>query len=108
MPVDAGGGLIANGEPIDASGLRQMHEPVRQLRAEASGHVLGNQWLGPAQVYARRAPRHGPSFRPSAMRGATVEGVTLPPYEHISTTDSVRGLGREGVRLADWCGRDNL
>ena len=35
MPVNTDGGLIANGEPIGASGLRQMHELVRQLRGEA-------------------------------------------------------------------------
>lgn len=33
MPVNTDGGLIANGEPIGASGLRQVHELVRQLRA---------------------------------------------------------------------------
>src|ERR1700739_3644633 len=35
MPVNTDGGLIANGEPIGASGLRQVHELVRQLRGEA-------------------------------------------------------------------------
>jgi acetyl-CoA C-acetyltransferase len=35
MPVNTDGGLIANGEPIGASGLRQIHEIVRQLRGEA-------------------------------------------------------------------------
>ena len=34
MPVNTDGGLIANGEPIGASGLRQIHELVRQLRGE--------------------------------------------------------------------------
>lgn len=33
LPINTDGGLIANGEPIGASGLRQMHELVRQLRA---------------------------------------------------------------------------
>src|SRR5215213_10131967 len=35
MPINTDGGLIANGEPIGASGLRQVHELVRQLRGEA-------------------------------------------------------------------------
>src|SRR6478736_4205955 len=35
MPVNTEGVLIANGEPIGASGLRQIHEFVRQLRGEA-------------------------------------------------------------------------
>ncbi len=32
LPVNTDGGLIANGEPIGASGLRQIHELVLQLR----------------------------------------------------------------------------
>ena len=32
LPINTDGGLIANGEPIGASGLRQIHELVRQLR----------------------------------------------------------------------------
>src|SRR5262249_3073597 len=34
-PTNTDGGLIANGEPIGASGLRQVHESVRQLRGQA-------------------------------------------------------------------------
>src|ERR1700712_2007979 len=37
IPINTDGGLIANGEPIGASGLRQVHELVRQLRGEAGG-----------------------------------------------------------------------
>ena len=52
MPVNTDGGLIANGEPIGASGLRQMHELVRQLRGEAGERqVPGNPRVGLAQVY---------------------------------------------------------
>ncbi len=52
MPVNTDGGLIANGEPIGASGLRQMHELVRQLRGEAGEHqVPGDPRVGLAQVY---------------------------------------------------------
>ena len=52
MPVNTDGGLIANGEPIGASGLRQMHELVRQLRAEAGDRqVPGSPKVGFAQVY---------------------------------------------------------
>jgi acetyl-CoA acetyltransferase len=46
------GGLIANGEPIGASGLRQVHELVRQLRGEAGDRqVPGDPTAGFAQVY---------------------------------------------------------
>src|SRR3982750_2592953 len=34
LPVNTDGGLIANGEPIGASGLRQVHEVVLQLRRQ--------------------------------------------------------------------------
>src|SRR6187399_1041598 len=52
IPVNTDGGLIANGEPIGASGLRQMHELVRQLRGEAGDRqVPGNLRVGLAQVY---------------------------------------------------------
>ncbi|GAA3714657.1 MULTISPECIES: thiolase family protein [Gordonia] len=52
IPVNTDGGLIANGEPIGASGLRQMHELVRQLRGEAGDRqVPGSPRVGLAQVY---------------------------------------------------------
>ena len=52
MPVNTDGGLIANGEPIGASGLRQVHELVRQLRGEAGERqVPGQPRVGFAQVY---------------------------------------------------------
>jgi acetyl-CoA acetyltransferase len=52
MPVNTDGGLIANGEPIGASGLRQVHELVRQLRGEAGERqVQGGPRVGFAQVY---------------------------------------------------------
>jgi acetyl-CoA C-acetyltransferase len=52
MPVNTDGGLIANGEPIGASGLRQVHELVLQLRGEAGERqVPGNPQVGFAQVY---------------------------------------------------------
>jgi acetyl-CoA acetyltransferase len=52
MPVNTDGGLIANGEPIGASGLRQIHELVRQLRGEAGDRqVPGAPRVGFAQLY---------------------------------------------------------
>jgi acetyl-CoA C-acetyltransferase len=52
LPVNTDGGLIANGEPIGASGLRQVHELVRQLRGEAGDRqVPGTPRVGFAQVY---------------------------------------------------------
>src|SRR5919198_1474408 len=43
LPVNTDGGLIANGEPIGASGLRQIRELVLQLRGQAGDRqVAGN------------------------------------------------------------------
>jgi len=44
--------LIANGEPIGASGLRQIHELVRQLRGEAGDRQVPDEpKVGFAQLY---------------------------------------------------------
>jgi acetyl-CoA C-acetyltransferase len=52
MPVNTDGGLIANGEPIGASGLRQIHELVHQLRGTAGDRqVAGEPKVGYAQLY---------------------------------------------------------
>ena len=52
MPINTDGGLIANGEPIGASGLRQVHELVLQLRGGAGDRqVEGEPRVGYAQVY---------------------------------------------------------
>jgi acetyl-CoA acetyltransferase len=52
LPVNTDGGLIANGEPIGASGLRQVHEIVLQLRGQAGDRqVAGNPKVGYTQLY---------------------------------------------------------
>lgn len=52
LPINTDGGLLANGEPIGASGLRQIHELVRQLRGEAGDRqVPGNPKVGFAHLY---------------------------------------------------------
>jgi len=52
LPVNTDGGLIANGEPIGASGLRQVHEIVLQLRGQAGDRqVPGNPKVGYTQLY---------------------------------------------------------
>jgi acetyl-CoA acetyltransferase len=40
LPVNTDGGLLANGEPIGASGLRQVYEICRQLRGVAGPHQV--------------------------------------------------------------------
>ncbi len=52
LPVNTDGGLIANGEPIGASGLRQIHEVVLQLRGQAGDRqVPGDPKVGYTQLY---------------------------------------------------------
>ncbi|MEC9323502.1 MAG: thiolase family protein [Actinomycetota bacterium] len=52
MPINTDGGLLANGEPIGASGLRQVHEIVRQLRGQAGDRQIpGEPKVGFAQLY---------------------------------------------------------
>jgi acetyl-CoA acetyltransferase len=52
LPVNTDGGLIANGEPIGASGMRQVHEIVLQLRGDAGERqVPGDPTVGFTQVY---------------------------------------------------------
>jgi acetyl-CoA acetyltransferase len=52
LPVNTDGGLIGNGEPIGASGLRQIHELVLQLRGTAgTRQVPGLPAVGYAHLY---------------------------------------------------------
>ena len=52
LPVNTDGGCLANGEPIGASGLRQVYENVLQLRGQAGEHqVPGDPKLGYTHVY---------------------------------------------------------
>ncbi len=52
LPVNTDGGCLANGEPIGASGLRQVHEIVTQLRGEGGARqVPGSPRLGFTHVY---------------------------------------------------------
>ena len=49
LPVNTDGGCLANGEPIGASGLRQVHEVVLRLRGEAGARrsPAGRGWVSP-------------------------------------------------------------
>jgi acetyl-CoA acetyltransferase len=52
LPVNTDGGCIANGEPIGASGLRQIYETVLQLRGDAGDRqVPGRPRVGFTHVY---------------------------------------------------------
>jgi acetyl-CoA acetyltransferase len=52
LPVNTDGGCLAMGEPIGASGLRQVHEVALQLRGDAGERqVPGERRVGFTQVY---------------------------------------------------------
>jgi acetyl-CoA C-acetyltransferase len=52
LPINTDGGLIANGEPVGASGMRQVYETVLQLRGDAGERqVPGSPAVGYTQVY---------------------------------------------------------
>jgi len=55
LPVNTDGGCLANGEPIGASGLRQVYEVVLQMRGEAGERQVagpaGAPRVGFTQVY---------------------------------------------------------
>jgi acetyl-CoA acetyltransferase len=52
LPINTDGGCMANGEPIGASGLRQIYETVLQLRGQAGERqVQGDPKTGYTHVY---------------------------------------------------------
>lgn len=52
LPINTDGGCLANGEPIGASGLRQVHENVLQLRGTAGERqVSGDPQVAFTHVY---------------------------------------------------------
>ena len=52
LPVNTDGGCLANGEPVGATGLRQVYENVLQLRGDAGERqVAGSPTFGYTHVY---------------------------------------------------------
>lgn len=51
LPINTDGGCLACGEPIGASGLRQVYENVQQLRGRAEGRQIEDAQIGYSQVY---------------------------------------------------------
>lgn len=49
--VNTDGGLLANGEPVGASGLRQVYELMNQLRGRAGERQVKDARVGYAQLY---------------------------------------------------------
>ena len=63
LPVNTDGGCLANGEPIGASGLRQVYENVLQLRGDAgspTGARTPARRLHACVRRARHLRRHHP------------------------------------------------
>jgi acetyl-CoA acetyltransferase len=51
MPINTDGGLLANGEPVGASGLRQVFEIANQLRGRCGARQVVGAKVGYAQLY---------------------------------------------------------
>ena len=52
LPINTDGGVLANGEPIGATGLRQVYESVLQLRGDAGvRQVPGSPRVAFTHVY---------------------------------------------------------
>ncbi|MDR6174675.1 thiolase C-terminal domain-containing protein [Nocardioides zeae] len=52
LPINTDGGCLANGEPVGASGLRQVYENVLQLRGDAGPRqVPGSPKVAFTHVY---------------------------------------------------------
>jgi acetyl-CoA acetyltransferase len=51
LPINTDGGCLACGEPIGASGLRQVYENVLQLRGKADGRQIEGARVAYSQVY---------------------------------------------------------
>jgi acetyl-CoA acetyltransferase len=51
LPINTDGGLLANGEPVGASGLRQIHELANQLRGRAGDRQVDGARIGYGQLY---------------------------------------------------------
>jgi len=51
IPVNTSGGLISNGEPVGASGLRQVYEMILQLRGEAGARQVQGAKAALTHVY---------------------------------------------------------
>jgi acetyl-CoA acetyltransferase len=51
LPVNTDGGCLACGEPIGASGLRQVYENVQQLRGRGGARQVAGARIGYSQVY---------------------------------------------------------
>jgi acetyl-CoA acetyltransferase len=51
LPINTDGGCLACGEPIGASGLRQVYENVQQLRGRAQGRQVERAEVAYSQVY---------------------------------------------------------
>ena len=90
LPVNTDGGLIANGEPIGASGLRQVHEVVLQLRGQAGDRQVPGQPEGRLHAALRRA-RHRRRVDPVGLSAMD----TRDTPEQAELRRSARQLARE-------------
>ena len=107
LPVNTDGGLIANGEPIGASGLRQVIECVLQLQGRAGDRQVPGAPQDRVHAGVRRAG-HQRVFRSRAMTVGSVPAARARPRPNPTATPSgrmstVRRRGRRSpTPRCDW------
>ena len=94
IPVNTDGGLIANGEPIGASGLRQVHELVRQLRGEAGERQVPGE---PRSVWRRSTARRVRPRRRSSRSDRGIDRLEVDA-ERRRHRQPLRRAARHGQR----------
>ena len=101
LPVNTDGGCLANGEPIGASGLRQVYESVLQLRGGAGERqVPGDPQTAFTHVYGAPASPPAPSSAGSGAPTAPLPAVSRPPAARSSSTPGSWVGTRDGRRDA--------
>ena len=92
LPINTDGGCLANGEPIGASGLRQVHEVVLQLRGDAGDRQIPGR--APRRLHAglwgarRQRLRRAHGLRRRAMQAyQLVEWQQAPELRDVDVPE---------------------
>ena len=105
MPVNTDGGCMANGEPIGASGLRQVYESVLQLRGAAGDRQVPGEPQGRLHPRLRRAGHQLLRGTEPVSRRVRVPWTDLTGKVAL-VTGATRGLGRRMVSALAASGAD--
>ena len=97
LPVNTDGGCLACGEPIGASGLRQVHEVALQLRGEAGDRA--DPGAGAGRIHpGLRGPRSERVHRPEHLSGPLARSRRLVLPELLARGAARTRAAGDGVR----------